>query len=174
MSHRALTALALLGLTSLSACGPTDPFPPLCPQLALVPDAADLTEYRPQGHDITDLVTDARINAVPGSCTRGSGNTVKTTIRIVIDLSRGPAATSRDISVPAFVAVTDGSTILDKQEYRLGGTFAANVDQMRVTSDDIVLNVPVTPAKSAAAYKVYVGFTLTPEELALNRQRGPR
>jgi hypothetical protein len=172
--YRLLPALALVLPAALAACGGGDSFPPSCPKLSLLSDAADLTRYSPRGTDITDLVLDGRITSVPATCERGSRNTIKTTLKVNVDLSRGPAAQSRNAAVPVFVAVMDGDTLADKQNYVLTGVFSPNVDTMKVSSDDIVLNIPVSPQKSADGYKVYVGFTLTPDELALNRKRGPR
>ena len=48
------------------------------------------------------------------------------------------------------------------------------MDRVTVSGQDVTMNFPVTPQKSAAAYKIYVGFRLTPEELAFNRRRGTR
>jgi hypothetical protein len=38
----------------------------------------------------------------------------------------------------------------------------------------VSLSLPLEPGKSGAAYDLLVGFQLSPEELALNRRRGPR
>ena len=41
-----------------------------------------------------------------------------------------------------------------------------------MSSGDIDLDLPVSPAKSGAAYGVIAGFQLSPDELAVNRQAG--
>jgi len=169
-----LLTLGALAIAGLAGCAAKEDFPPICPTLALLADAADLTSYNANGRDLTDLVLDGRIVTVPATCKRGDKGFVQTTMHVTADLSRGPAAADRDVSVPVFVAVLDGERVVDKQDYMLTGSFASNVDRVRASTPDIVLNLPVTPQKSAAAYKIYIGFILTPEQLALNRKRGPR
>ena len=73
-----------------------------------------------------------------------------------------------------FVAVLDGERILDKQVFALRAEFPANADRLRLAGDEVELRLPVTPTKTAAAYRIQVGFQLSPAELALNRQRGRR
>ena len=170
----ATSAVLLAAGLSLSACGSDERFPPACPSLAILPDAADLTRYGPGGQDITDLVVDARITAIPAKCQAEEPGKVSANIRISMAAQRGPAATDRKVTLPYFVAVTEGERILDKQDYTLVVEFAANANQALPTTPEIDLILPVTKAKSAAAYGIFVGYTLTPEELAINRKRGPR
>lgn len=169
-------ACMLIAAASLGGCGDsTEKFPPACPSLAVLRDAADLTRYARADRDLSDLTLDARITAVPAKCERGEPGKVKATLTVAVEVTRGPAATTgRRAEVPYFVAVTEGSRVLDKQDYALGVTFPPNVDRVSVTGNDVILQLPVSKTKSAAAYSIYVGFRLTPEELALNRQRGPR
>lgn len=161
-------------LTGCSIFDTTQKFPPICPSLALLDDAADITRYRGAGRDITDIELDGRITAVPAQCVRASKNVVKTTLQVKASLSRGAAATSRQASVGYLVTVTEGDKILDQQDYTLASTFPPNVERLDLTGPDIDLLFPVNAQKSAAAYKIYVSLRLTPEELATNRKRGPR
>ena len=89
-------------------------------------------------------------------------------------LARGPAAGDEPIAVPFFVAVSRDGQILDKQTFRVIPSFDANSTTARVTSDEIDLNLPIDRQTLGSAYDVAVGFQLSPEELALNRRRGPR
>lgn len=176
MSLPVRPAFLLLGLAGLSGCGfgSQEKFPPACPSLALLDDAADVTRYRGTGHDVTDVVLDGRITAVPADCRRDGTGFVKTTLRVRADLMRGNASTTRSASVGYLVSVTDGDRIVDQQDYTLNAAFASNVERVAVSGDDIELRFPVTRTKNASAYKIYVGFRLTPEELDINRKRGPR
>jgi hypothetical protein len=162
----------------LSACSSRDvssTFPPACPRAAIVGDAADLTRYRSQGgQDLTDMVFDGRITDVSGQCVRGDDDTLDLTLTVGFDLMRGPAMRGRAEEVPFFVAVAQGQRILNKQIYRLPANFAANTDRLRLSSDEVNIHLPLEANKSGAAYDVLVGFQLSPDELALNRRRGPR
>lgn len=172
------TAL-LAALFALSGCGffssgSDNNLPPVCPSLQLLSDASDVTRYRASAHDLTEIVFDARITAVPAQCTRDAKNVVKTALQVRTSLTRGPAATTRQATISYVVTVMDGDRIIDQQDYALQAAFPSNVDRLDVTGDPIELLFPVSAQKQASAYKIYVGLRLSPEELAENRRRGPR
>ena len=169
-----LAALSTLSTLLLAGCGPTDQFPPICPSVALLADAADLTLYNGKGQDLTDLVTDGRITAVPAKCQRGERGFVNVKLRVNAAIARGPAFAGRDVTVPVMIGVTEGEAVLDRKAVVLAGQFRTNSDLTQLTSDEINLDFPVTAQKDASVYRIYVGFDLTPEQLALNRKRGPR
>lgn len=169
-ASRCLPALLLL-----SACGASgDNFAPPCPGAAILRDAADLSRYRGAGRDLTDAVLDARITGLGGSCKQDGPGIVATTVEVGMELTRGPAATNRQAEVAYFVAVVEGERILDKQVFGVRSEFPANTDKLRLTGDPVELRLPVTPSKSASAYRIQVGFQLTPLELEVNRRRGDR
>ena len=163
----------LLAAAALSACSDTsEQFPPPCPATSILGDAADLTRYRGTGQDLTDMVLSGRITGLSGSCKRvASGDVVLTTVNVGLDLARGPAARGRLVETAYFVALTRGDAILAKQVYPLRGQFPPNTDRIRLTGDQIEVRVPNDGKEGAAAYRVLVGFELTPEELASNRAR---
>jgi hypothetical protein len=170
---RALTLLA--AATGLAgACTQTDAFAPACPQLALLSDGADLTRFAGTGRDITDLVLDAHLVAVPATChwADKAHTKVEAKLQVAMSLGRGPAMRGRVMDVPYFVAASEGDTILDKQIFTSRAEFPANADRVGLTSPEVVMLFPVAPEKSAAAYKITVSFQLTPEDLAFNRSRG--
>lgn len=164
---------ALLGLSGCGA-GTVDAFAPACPGAAIVKDAADMSRYRGAGRDLTDSVVEGRITGIKGSCKRDGADTVVTNIQVGIELTRGPAAPGRQAALAYFVAVLDGERILDKQVFPLRAEFPPNADLLRLAGDDVELRLPVQENKTAAAYRIQVGFQLTPEELESNRQRGRR
>ena len=163
--------LALTGL-GLAGCNTGDKFAPACPALSLLGDAADLTRYAGAGRDVTDMTLNARITAVPASCKLDGGSSVRTTLAVLADVTRGPALQGRKVDVPYFIAITENGKILDKMEFVAKVEFPSNVTRVPVTGQEISFTVAVTPEKSAAAYKIYVGFSLTPEEVATNRKNG--
>lgn len=166
--------LVLLALVGCSAPKPTE-FAPSCPRMVLLADAADITRYRPGGgQDLTDLVLDGHILPPRGSCEREDRDHVRTNLITDLILARGPAAQGRRLQITYFVAVRDGDRLLDKGVYSLNVEFPENQDQVRVAGPEVSLLVAVSKEKAAAAYDVLLGFQLSPEELALNRRRGPR
>jgi hypothetical protein len=169
-----LAAVSTLSTLFLAGCGPTEQFPPICPSIALLADAADVTTYNGKGQDLTDLVEDGRIMTVPAKCTRGGKGIVNVKLKVNAAIVRGPAFSGRDVTVPVIVGVTEGDAVLDRKAFTLAGQFKSNVDTLLVGSDEINLDFPVTEKKPASVYRIYVGFDLTPDQLALNRRRGPR
>lgn len=168
--RRALAALAFALAGPVAGCGPKDTeFPPVCPGLALVPDGADLVRFNGQGHDVVNLLTRARITAVPAKCETDSPGIMKATLHVVVDVGRGPAATGPQPPLDYFVAVMEGERVRQEHDFTLSPAFAPNVDRTTVAGDDIELLLPIGKKKSAAAYQIYVGFRLTPDELAYNR-----
>ncbi len=160
----------------LAACSRPDAFAPACPQLALLPEGADLARFAGSGRDITDLVLDAHLTAVPASCRWADERhtKVEAKLQVAMALDRGPAMQGRTVDLRYFVAVSEGDDILDKQVYAALAEFPANTDRLALTSPEISMLFPVSHEKSAAAYKITVSFQLTPEELAVNRSHSGR
>lgn len=163
-------------LLPLFGCGPApNQFAPLCPTPRLIPSLADITRYAGPGptHDITDLVLQARVVAVNGSCEAGDDKSkLPAKVQVSISIQRGPAMKGREADVPVFLAVTEGDDVRDKKVFPLHLTFPPNVDRLTITSPQIDLDLPVSSKKSGAAYSIIAGFQLSPDELAANRQAG--
>jgi hypothetical protein len=141
-----------------------------CPVASLVPTLADLTRFNGNGRDLTDLVAQARIVQVNGSCSPGSAGTLDASVAISITIQRGPGMNGRDVDVPVFVAVTRGEDVLDKQMLPVHITFPPNVDRVAMTSHPINLSLPVGDGVNGPSYRVIAGFQLTQEEVDANRQ----
>lgn len=172
--HAAVVA-ALLPL--LAECGPTrNQFAPVCPTPAILGDAASLNIYRSSAttgpaRDLTDLVVSARIVQVSGTCQPGDRkDRLAVAVNAAITLSRGPALPGNDVTVPVFVAVAEGNTILDKHTYLMHATFPSNVDRITLTPGELDLSLPISATKSGAAYSILAGFQLTPEQLRQSHQ----
>ena len=168
---------ALLLTLTLGACGDYvvgERFPPPCPAAGLVRDVADLTRYRGAGRDITDQVLTARLTGLSGRCQRDGSDVVVATVTVGVDLTRGPAAPSRNADIAYFVAVVDGEKILEKQVFTLTAEFPSNTDRLRLTGDEVELHLPVTPKRSAAVYRIEVGLQLTAAELERNRAQSTK
>ena len=165
-------ALALAAL--LAASSSPDQYAPACPGLRLLPDAADLTRFNGHGQDVTDMMLSAHIAAVPATCKPGSKGVVDATMNVIMTVNRGPALPGRASQVPFFVTVMDGDRVLQQKDYVTPAVFPPNVDQGKATSEEIFMEFPVTPTKSAAAYTIVVGLRLTPDELQYNRRNPTR
>jgi hypothetical protein len=160
----------------LFGCGPDrNAFAPQCPVARLVPSLSDVTRYAGAGpaHDVTDLILQARIVGVNGSCTAGEDRSLlPAKVKVSLTVQRGPAMQGREADVPVFLAVTQGDTIRDKKVFQVHLMFPPNVDRLTITSPDIDMDFPLSDTVSGASYGVIAGFQLTPDELSANRHGG--
>lgn len=183
-------SLLLAGLAALGACGGQGDFvraggrgeAPVrmtqradCPHVGVLADAADLTRFRPGGgEDLTEMVVDARMRGVAGSCDLARRATT-VELAISMDATRGPAAQGRAVDLPYFVAVMDrDGRILDKQVFQARIEFPPNRSSVRLTGEQVRLTLPTPEGVRGRDYAVSVGFQVSESELALNRRRGPR
>jgi hypothetical protein len=159
----------LLALLAPAGCAPgLDQFAPACPQAGIVPGGGDVTRWRGTGRDITDLALQARIVGIQGQCKQADAKTLGATVSVQMVVNRGPAAPGQVAALTYFVAVAQGDRILDKQVYPLNITFPPNSDHMDIASQPVQLRLPVSDTVSGAAYEVWTGFQLSPQELETN------
>jgi hypothetical protein len=151
--------------------------PAPCPRVTILADGADLTRFRPgAGQDLAAMTADARFLGFNARCDytrRREGVNVQ--ISAVFEVERGPAATARGTTLPWFIAVTDAgdSQLIERRDYVTPVAFEGNVSRVRVESRAVTLNFPADE-RLVENHNVRLSFQLTPEELALNRRRGPR
>ncbi len=175
----AYVASLFLAAMVMSGCQPgrIDDLLVSCPTLTLPADLADLTRYREGAPtDLSTVVLDARITAVDASCRRGRRDqSVDATISMRFQLDRGPAAPSRAVQIPWFLALLDkDNNVVNRQSFILPAQFGANTTRAAVSSQPVEISFPVGQERRVQDYRIMVGFQLTQDELALNRRRGPR
>ena len=167
-------ACVLLGL--LAGCNPgRDVFPPVCPKPGIPAATGDVSAYRvgTTGGHLTDLLYSGRMMGIQGQCKLDpdSKYRLQTTVQFSIELTRGPALQGRQVAVPVYLAVTEGTQILDKRIIVLRGVFPPNVDRINITTGELEMLLPISPTKSGAAYSILAGFQLTPQQLGATRAR---
>jgi hypothetical protein len=172
--HKASRLWVSALLLALCGCGSgRNQFAPACPVARLVPELADLIRYATPGggHDVTDLVLQARISDVQGSCEpTDQKTTLAASVQISVSVLRGPAMHGREADVPVFLAVVQGETVRDKRVFPVHIVFPPNVDRLTTTSSPIDMALPVGQGVTGSAYRIISGFQLSPDELAVNRQ----
>jgi len=169
-----VTPLAgLLGLLFLSACaGPSGPAD-VCPEIAILKDAARLTKFGERGgRDFMDIQYDAALTSIGGKC-RADDEEVEVNLAFNVMVKRGAAMVGNDLTLPYFVAVLrSDQRVVSKRNFsaqlRFGSGEKALVDRINIR--DVV--APLSKA-SGTAYEVVVGIQLSSAELSYNQRNNP-
>lgn len=164
----------------LAGCGSGNRNNPLldgkapCPAISILSDGADLTRFRSGGgRDLTAMELNASISGYQASCDFAPGGGLDVTLKPGFLVERGPAAQSRVAELTYMVAVAqDGNPVAPPSQFNLRIEFAPNVSRA-TGADEVTIRLPGNP-NQAARRQIWLAFQLTPEELALNRARGPR
>ena len=167
--RRPIAAAGLgLFLTGCSLFG-SDVQPP-CPRLAIVNDAASITQFRDgPGRDLTDVRYEGYIVGVSQTCEYDSDGFVDVTVAVNMVLTRGPAAEDETGSFVYFVALTNPEgKIVTKETLPVTVTFPSGAKRLRLR-DEVSEHIVFAPAPDAHAWRSFVGFQLTPEQLKYRR-----
>jgi hypothetical protein len=161
--------LVLLALV-LSGCGMLEREPPPpCPRAFPVADARMLTRFTGQGHDLTDVIFEARIEDVALICDYDDG-VIEADVRLRVLVVDGPADRERLVDLTYFVAIaTRDHRIVAREEFALSIPFEGNRTRVLAT-EEVSPRIPLGPGQSGEDYVVYVGLALTPDELQYNRE----
>jgi hypothetical protein len=178
-----VAALALSGCQSYrdvkeSWFGPSGD-PPPCPNVSILRDAAEITQYREgNGRDLTDVLFQGKIDDVVGGCKyTHSGrfyDGVNQSLQLVFNVERGPADRSREAEFSYFIAVSQFfPDPKGRQEFTTRVQFQGNRTKVNVVDQEVRINVPLKQGEIGAQYDIIVGFVLSPEQMQENRQRRP-
>jgi hypothetical protein len=172
----AMAALALAGCSSIGGMfgddtqkGGTTQYP--CPQVGVLQGTDHITLVRGAGTDPRDVMAKAEIGRVTSRCEYNlSDSTI--TVDIAFDgiAELGPAATSRDLVLDTFVAVTRRYNAFDnKKVYQVPVTFEPGMNRMRFVKTVDGTVIPYGGEADGRIYQILIGFQLTQQQLDFNR-----
>ena len=172
MSKLAAFALAAIMLWGCSTESDTAKEAGGCPSGAALADAASVTKLRPGGgKDLTDVIMTAELAKPEIACDydKDSGK-VDVSLSFPITVRRGPADKGEAQTLSYFVAIVDlDNNVAGKQ------TFARDIaiDQNAATFNESpgTISFTVGKDKKPVGYEVLVGFQLSQDELAYNREK---
>lgn len=146
----------------------------VCPRVGVLYDASRITDFADDGLKILDNVAyDAEIYDPVIRCDYDA-NVVTSDIEFNLDVLRGPKGVSGRHDFRYFVAVTElNQTVLDKKVYTFDVDF--DEDERGITEKREVKNIKVNFERLGRAdlYEILIGWELTPDELAYNRNTSP-
>lgn len=164
-----LAALLGGGLLVLAGCSSETEVSILtCPQVYMVQDAARYTDLAPgSGSDLLDVRYDARMTNVEWLCSFFTDeNRVEMEVRFGMRAMMGPAADGPETRFPYFVVVADpDGKIIAKQVFAIDIVFPGNSLEIGHV-ESAIQKLTYTSLARASEYTVYIGFQLSPEQLA--------
>ena len=149
------------------AAGGGGPPPPTtyCPQPVVLQQAGTLTLFLPGRQDVAAEVTTARITGVAGSCTLiKAKNLLRVTFNAGFSASNGPANRQPSLTLPYFVSISEGETVISKTPYSVTFDFDGNETMTSATSKPVTIELP--NVAESADVEVLLGFQMTPDQLA--------
>jgi len=150
---------------------PKPEMPPPCPRAVVGENAGRLTRFSGAGKDPANVVFEAEIADLAGSCVYNE-DSIDVDLQIQLIASRGPAATDDSAKFNYFVAVarTD-KTILSRDAFDAVIELAGNQTRNQ-TVEQLEQTIPIAKGGSGADLVIVVGLEMTPEELEFNRKQG--
>jgi hypothetical protein len=154
-----------LSLPQLRNAGP-------CPYVKVLYDAARYVEMKDGRAAASRAGFTGEIDGLSSACEYKNEQPIHVQARMLLELGHGPQAVGRAHTYRYWVAVTDRNrAVLDKQYFDVPVTFPAGQDRVSKTEDVLGIVIPRADIKvSGANFEVLVGFDVTPEMAAFNRQ----
>jgi hypothetical protein len=176
------TALRLAFLAApllLGACetlrsidfNPKPPPPPPCPRAVVGDNAGRLTRFSAAGKDPADIVFEAEIADLVGSCVYND-NSIDVDLQIQLIAGRGQAGTEDKAKFNYFVAVarTD-KTVLSRDGFDTAIDLPTDKTRGQ-TVEELQQTIPLAEGETGANLVIVVGIEMTAEELEFNRKQG--
>jgi hypothetical protein len=142
-----------------------------CPYVKVLYEAARYVELQ-GGREASNAVGyTGEIQGLSSACQYKSNDPIRLQMEILFALGRGPQAGGASKTYRYWVAVTDrNKAVIAKEYFDLPVTFPAGQDRTLVT--DKLNNITIPRAKesvSGSNFEVLIGFDVTPEMVAFNR-----
>jgi hypothetical protein len=168
-----LAALSLSACSSLRESLDTRQNAGPCPVAASLYEASRVVKFGGDGQQLyRNIAWTGEITNVEIGCRYVDTDPLEAAIRIDFAFGKGPAATANTHEFRYFVTVTRRNrAVLEKDVFAVTAQFRGN-DVVTVASESLGgITIPRYDSSiSGANFEILVGFDLTPEELAFNRE----
>ena len=142
-----------------------------CPYVKVLYDAARYVELKDNREAAAAVGYTGEIQGLSSSCQYKGDEPIKVEMEVLFGLGKGPQAPSSQKTYRYWVAVTDrNQEIIAKEYFNLPATFPAGADRTLITDKVYGISIPRARATvSGSNFEVLVGFDVTPEMVAFNR-----
>lgn len=143
-----------------------------CPFVKVLYDAGRYVEFKDNREASAAVGYSGEIQGVSAGCAYKDDEPIRVQMEILFELGKGPQAQGNQKTYRYWVAVTKrNDAVLTKQYFDLPVTFAQGQDRIYATEEIGEIVIPrATLTTSGANFEVLVGFDVTPQMAAFNRE----
>jgi len=142
-----------------------------CPYVKVLYDAARYVEFKEGREASANVAYSGEIQGISAGCQYKDDDPIKVTMEVLFELGKGPQATGDSKTYRYWIAVTKrNDSIITKQYFDLPVKFAEGEDRIYATEEIGQITIPrATATTSGANFEILVGFDVTPQMAAFNR-----
>lgn len=142
-----------------------------CPYVKVLYDAARYVEFKENREASANVAYSGEIQGISAGCQYKDSDPIKVTMEVLFELGKGPQATADTKTYRYWVAVTKrNDSVITKQYFDLPVKFAEGQDRIYATEEIGQITIPrATATTSGANFEILVGFDVTPQMAAFNR-----
>jgi hypothetical protein len=142
-----------------------------CPYVKVLYDAGRYQEFKDKKESAAAVAYTGEIQGVSSACTYKGADPIKVSVQMLFALGRGSQGTSSSKTYRYWIAVTQRNLrVITKEYFDLPVDFAAGQDRAMITETIQDITIPRADIKvSGSNFEVLVGFDVTPEMAAFNR-----
>jgi hypothetical protein len=153
---------------------PAAPLPQLrnagpCPYVKVLYDAGRYIEFKDNREAVGNVAWTGEVQGLSAGCAYKDDEPIKVQVEMLLALGKGPQATGDSKTYRYWVAVTTrNQTVIAKEYFDLPVKFDGDRAFLRETISGIVIP-RATADTSGANFEVLIGFDVTPQMAAFNR-----
>jgi hypothetical protein len=165
---------AAASLLILASCAQLDQEVALCPSAAVLEAPGELVRFKEgMAAGPENVLYRTKMKHVSGVCDFDE-KSIDMELSVAMEAKRGAANADGKAQFTFFIAVIDvDRKILMREEFPLIAVFEKGDDDVNF-SESLTLSIPLKEGLAPKDYSVYLGFEMTPDELAYNRRRQKR
>jgi hypothetical protein len=161
-----LLSLALSGCALLDQGSPN-----FCPSTAILDGPGELVRFTPGPENGPgDVSFRSKMKAISGICEIDE-KSITMELNVAMETLRGPANAKGEAQFVYFVAILDKEkNVLTRTKFPMIAKFQRQETKLEF-SEAVTVTIPKKKEAMPQDYMVYLGYEMTPEELAYNRER---
>ena len=142
-----------------------------CPFVKVLYDAGRFVELDGKREAAAAVAWSGEIQGVEASCRYRDDQPITVDMDVLFNLGRGPEAEGQSKSYRWWVAVTERNrSVLAKEYFTLNAQFQPGQDRLTATERLGGVTIPRRDGKTSGSnFEILVGFDVTPEQAAFNR-----